>query len=136
MGLPVVVTKTVEETARFISVAAKRESRITDLIVANVRKKTRDFEKSAIKAASAEIMAIINGERESGFLSKKWEKEVIQQRIKILSELPGIGRMSAEKIMHEAKDIVGLCSMSERQLVEIKGISSQQASNLYQFLHG
>ena len=136
LGLPVVVTKTVEETARFISVAAKRESRITDLIVANVRKKTRDFEKSAIKAASAEIMAIINGERESGFLSKKWEKEVIQQRVKILSELPGIGRMSAERIMHEAKDIVGLCSMSERQLVEIEGISSQQASNLYQFLHG
>ena len=136
LGLPVIMTGSIEQTARFISVVAKRESRVTDLVMANPRKRSRDSEKSAIKAAAAEIMSIINGERESGFLSKKWEKEIVSQRIRILSELPGIGRLTAERIMQEAKDIVGLCSMSEQDMVEIDGVSHNQAKSLYRFLHG
>ena len=136
LGLPVLMTGSTEQTARFISIAAKREARILDLLMVHLRKKTIDTEKSAIKAASAEIMSIINGEMDEGYLSKKWNEEVTSQRVKILSELPGIGKSTANKIMAVAKDIMGLCAMSEYELTNIEGVSSIQAKDLYKFLHG
>ena len=102
----------------------------------HVRKKPTDAEKSAISAASSEIMSIINGELEEGVLSKKWANEVLTKRAKILADLPGIGVKSANKIMSVAGDIMGLCLLSEDQLTKIKGVSSIQARELYKFLHG
>ena len=136
LGLPVLMTESVEQTARFISVAAKRESRILDLLMTNHRRKNIDSEKSAIKAASAEIMNIIGGETSKGVLAKKWDDEVVKRRARMLSELPGIGVLTAKKIMAVAKDIMGLCSLSEQQLADIDGVSNIQAMELYKFLHG
>ena len=136
LGLPVIMTGSPEQTARFVSIAAKREARVLDLLMTHSRKNPKDAEKSAIKAASSEIMSIINGEKESGFLSDKWSQEVLTQRTKILGELPGIGPKTANKIMRVAKDIMGLCAMSEHELTEIVGVSSNQAKDLYKFLHG
>jgi ERCC4-type nuclease len=81
-------------------------------------------------------MSIINGEKEQGELSQKWTLEVLNQRTKILGELPGIGPKTAERIMSEAKDIMGLCTMSEYELTQIEGVSSIQAKDLFKFLHG
>ena len=100
------------------------------------RKNPKDAEKAAIKAASSEIMSIINGDIESGVLSKKWNQEVLKQRTRILGELPGIGPKTAERIMQVAKDIMGLCTMSEHELTKIDGVSSIQAKDLFKFLHG
>ena len=94
------------------------------------------FEKSAIKAASAEIMSIIGGQNTDGALSKKWNEEVLAKRAKLIAELPGIGAATAKKIMAVAKDIMGLCTMSEYELTQIDGVSSIQAKGLHKFLHG
>ena len=102
----------------------------------NHRRKNIDSEKSAIKAASAEIMNIIGGETSKGVLAKKWDDEVVKRRARMLSELPGIGVLTAKKIMAVAKDIMGLCSLSEQQLADIDGVSNIQAMELYKFLHG
>ena len=83
-----------------------------------------DAEKSAIKAAASEIMTIISGEENEGPLSTKWTKEIVGKRTKLLAELPGIRQVTAEKIMAEAKDIMGLCSLSEEQLTKFEGVSS------------
>ena len=136
LGLPVIMTGSPEQTARFVSVAAKREARVLDLLMSHSRKNPKDAEKAAIKAASSEIMSIINGDIESGVLSKKWNQEVLKQRTRILGELPGIGPKTAERIMQVAKDIMGLCTMSEHELTKIDGVSSIQAKDLFKFLHG
>jgi len=136
LGLPVLMTESVEQTARFISVAAKRESRVLDLLMVNHRRKNIDSEKSAIKAASAEIMNIIGGETSKGVLAKKWDDEIVKRRARMLSELPGIGVLTGQKIMAVAKDIMGLCGLSEQQLADIDGVSNIQAMELYKFLHG
>jgi ERCC4-type nuclease len=136
LGLPVVMTGSPEQTARFVSIAAKREARVLDLLMTHVRRKPKDAEKSALNAASAEIMSIINGEADEGLLSKRWSNEVLVKRAKILAELPGIGAVTAKKIMAVAGDIMGLCTMSEHELTQINGVSSIQAKELFKFLHG
>ena len=107
-----------------------------DLLINHSRKKSNDAEKSAIQAASAEIMSIIGGENEEGVLAKKWKDEVLEKRVKLIAELPGIGSVTAKRIMAVAKDIMGLCALSERQLTQIEGVSSIQAKDLFKFLHG
>ena len=136
LGLPVLMTGSPEQTARFISIVAKREARVLDLLINHSRKKSNDAEKSAIQAASAEIMSIIGGENEEGVLSKKWKDEVLEKRVKLIAELPGIGSVTAKRIMAVAKDIMGLCALSEHQLTQIEGVSSIQAKDLFKFLHG
>ena len=136
LGLPIMMTGSPENTAKFISIVAKRESRMLDLLMKQKRWKKIDSEKSAIKAAASEIMSIISGEKSEGTLSNKWTKEIIAKRTRLLAELPGIGPVTAEKIMAEAKDIMGLCSLSEEELTNIEGVSSTQAKELYKFLHG
>ena len=136
LGLPIMMTGSPENTARFISIIAKRESRMLDLLMKQKRYRKIDTEKSAIKAAGSEIMSIISGEKSEGPLSNKWAKEIITKRTRLLAELPGIGQVTAEKIMAEAKDIMGLCSLSEEELTNIEGVSSTQAKELYKFLHG
>ena len=136
LGLPVLMTGSPEQTARFVSVAAKREARILDLLIASSRRSHVEPEKSAIKAASEEILAIISGEENEGELSRKWDQEVVTKRVNILAELPGIGPVTAAKIMEAAGDIMGLCHLSEHELTSIDGVSSIQAKDLYRFLHG
>ena len=104
--------------------------------MASSRRSHVEPEKSAIKAASEEILAIISGEEDEGELSRKWDHEVVTKRVNILAELPGIGPVTAAKIMQTAGDIMGLCHLSERELTSIEGVSSIQARDLYRFLHG
>ena len=136
LGLPVIMTGSPEQTARFISIAAKRESRMLNLVITRNNNLNRDLEKSAIDAAAAEVMAIQSGELSNSKLSEKWNDEVMASRIRILSELPGIGMITAKKIMDAVKDIMGLCTISEYDLAQIDGVSSIQARDLYKFLHG
>mgnify|MGYP005725232871 FL=1 len=136
LGLPVIMTGSPEQTARFISIAAKRESRMLNLVITRNNNLNRDLEKSAIDAAAAEVMAIQSGELSNSKLSEKWNDEVMASRIRILSELPGMGMITAKKIMDEVKDIMGLCTISEYDLAQIDGVSSIQARDLYKFLHG
>ena len=136
LGLPVIMTGSPEQTARFISIAAKRESRMLNLVITRNNNLNRDLEKSAIDAAAAEVMAIQSGELSNSKLSEKWNDEVMASRIRILSELPGIGMITAKKIMNAVKDIMGLCTISEYDLAQIDGVSSIQARDLYKFLHG
>ena len=136
LGLPVLMTGSPEQTARFVSIAVKREARVLDLLMTHSKRKPADAEKSAIKAASEEIMSIINGQNEQGVLAKKWNEEVLVKRTKIIAELPGIGTVTARKIMAVATDIMGLCKMSEHELTQIDGVSSIQAKDLHKFLHG
>ncbi len=136
LGLPVLMTGSPEQTARFVAVAAKREARILDLLMTHSRRNYSEPEKSAIKAASEEIMAISGGEDNEGALAKKWNEEILTKRVNLISELPGIGSSTARKIMERAGDIMGLCVLSEHELTSIEGVSSGQAKDLYKFLHG
>ena len=136
LGLPVLMTGSPEQTARFISIAAKRESRVLDLLMTHQRRRNLDTEKAAIKAASAEIMNIIGGKTSTGVLSQKWDNEVLSKRTKMISDLPGIGVVTARKIMQEVEDIMGLCLLSEQELASIDGVSPIQAKELFKFLHG
>ena len=135
LGLPVIMTGSPEQTARFISIAAKKESQgCSTLLSQENNNLNRDLEKSAIDAAAAEVMAIQSGELSNSKLSEKWNDEVMASRIRILSELPGIGMITAKKIMDAVKDIMGLCTISEYDLAQIDGVSSIQARDLHKFL--
>lgn len=136
LGLPVLMTGSPEQTARFVSIVAKREARILDLLISHSRRGYVEPEKSAIKAASAEIMDIIGGVENKSVLAKRWGEDVIKKRVQIIAELPGIGPITARKIMDVAGDIMGLCMLSEHQLTEIEGVSANQAKDLFKFLHG
>ena len=106
------------------------------MLITHAKKRTNEAEKSAIKAASAEIMSIIGGQNEEGALSRKWNDEVLEKRVRLIAELPGIGTATAKRIMTVAKDIMGLCALSEHELTQIEGVSSVQAKDLHKFLHG
>ena len=82
------------------------------------------------------MMNIIGGETTTGVLSQKWYDEVLSKRTKMLSDLPGIGVVTARKIVEEVEDIMGLCLLSEQELASIDGVSSIQAKELFKFLHG
>jgi ERCC4-type nuclease len=136
LGLPVLMTGGSEATARFISIAARREARILDLLSGNSRPKSLDAETTTIEAASREIRAIMEGEQSEGPLAKRWSEEVMATRCRLLAELPGIGMKTARCIMQEAGDISNLCQLSEQSLASIDGVSPQQAKELHRFLVG
>ena len=136
LGLPVLMTGGSEATARFISIAARREARILDLLSGNSRPKSLDAETTTIEAASREIRAIMEGEQSEGPLAKRWSEEVMATRCRLLAELPGIGMKTARCIMQEVESISALCQLSEQSLASIDGVSPQQAKELHRFLVG
>ncbi|HIL65085.1 MAG TPA: DEAD/DEAH box helicase [Candidatus Poseidoniales archaeon] len=136
LGIPVLMTGSTEGTARFVSIAAKREARMLDLLVGHSKRKPPDPILESLRAASQEVLSIINGEAIEGALSKRWTLEVLKQRSRILAELPGIGLVTAQRVMEKAGDIDGLCQLTEKELSEVDGVSSIQARDLYRFLHG
>ena len=136
LGLPVLMTKSIEETARFVSVAAKREAKILKLLLDKFSVNKRDPELDSIRAASSEINSMINDSKNTGILFERWENDVKSKREKILSNLPGIGPKTAKSIMSHCNDIMGLCMLEFEDLCNIEGVSSSQASELFRFLHG
>ena len=136
LGIPVLMTGSTEGTARFVSIAAKREARMLDLIAGHSKRKPPDPILESLQAASQEVLSIINGDAIEGALSKRWTSEVLKQRCRILAELPGIGFLTAQRVMEKALDIEGLCQLNEKDLSAIEGVSSVQARDLYRFLHG
>ena len=136
LGLPVLMTKSIEETARFVSVAAKREAKILKLLLDKFSVNKRDPELDSIRAASSEINSMINDSKNTGILFERWENDVKSKREKILSNLPGIGPKTAKSIMSHCNDIMGLCMLELEDLCNIEGVSSSQASELFRFLHG
>jgi len=136
LGLPVLMTKNVEETARFVSVAAKREAKILELLIGKVPSKPKNPELSAINAAVSEINSMITKPNKVGKLYQRWENEILNFREKMLARLPGIGPKTANSIITECGDILGLCLLSLEQLTNIEGVNSLQANELYKFLHG
>ncbi len=136
LGLPVLMTNGIEETARFVSVAAKREAKILKLLLDKFSAKNRNPELDSIRAAASEINAMISESKNAGHLLDRWENEVKLSREKILANLPGIGPKTAKSIMNHCNDIMGLCMLDLDELIAIEGVSSSQASDLFKFLHG
>ncbi len=136
LGLPVLMTNGIEETARFVSVAAKREAKILKLLLDKFSAKNRNPELDSIRAAASEINAMISESKNAGYLLDRWENEVKLSREKILANLPGIGPKTAKSIMNHCNDIMGLCMLGLDELIAIEGVSSSQASELFKFLHG
>lgn len=136
LGLPVLMTNGIEETARFVSVAAKREAKILKLLLDKFSAKNRNPELDSIRAAASEINAMISESKNAGHLLDRWENEVKLSREKILANLPGIGPKTAKSIMNHCNDIMGLCMLDLDELIAIEGVSSSQASELFKFLHG
>ena len=136
LGLPVLMTKGIEETARFVSVVAKREAKIFELLISKSKQRQLNLEDSAIKAAISEINSMIQEEDIQSPLYQKWQNQVMNNREKLLANLPGIGPKAANNIMKKCGDIMGLCLMTLEEISSIDGVSSIQAIELYKFLHG
>jgi len=136
LGLPVLITKGIEETARFVSVVAKREAKIFELLISKSKQRQLNLEDSAIKAAISEINSMIQEENIQSPLYQKWQNKVMNNREKLLANLPGIGPKAANNIMKKCGDIMGLCLMTLEEISSIDGVSSIQAIELYKFLHG
>ena len=136
LGLPVLMTKGIEETARFVSVVAKREAKIFELLISKSKQRQLNLEDLAIKAAISEINSMIQEEDIQSPLYQKWQNQVINNREKLLANLPGIGPKAANNIMKKCGDIMGLCLMTLEEISSIDGVSSIQAIELYKFLHG
>jgi len=136
LGLPVLMTKGIEETARFVSVVAKREAKIFELLISKSKQRQLNLEDSAIKAAISEINSMIQEENIQSPLYQKWQNKVMNNREKLLANLPGIGPKAANNIMKKCGDIMGLCLMTLEEISSIDGVSSIQAIELYKFLHG
>ena len=136
LGLPVLMTKGIEETARFVSVVAKREAKIFELLISKSKQRQLNLEDSAIKAAISEINSMIQEENIQSPLYQKWQNQVMNNREKLLANLPGIGPKAANNIMKKCGDIMGLCLMTLEEISSIDGVSSIQAIELYKFLHG
>lgn len=136
LGLPVLMTKSIEETARFVSVVAKREAKILELLISKSKQNQPNLEDSAINAAISEINSMIQEENIETPLYQKWQNQVMNNREKLLANLPGIGPKTANSIMKRCGDILGLCLLTLEEISSIDGVSTIQALELYKFLHG
>ena len=141
LGMPVMMTKSAEETARFLIAAARRESDVMERWAYECMQRAaghqdeRSIER-ATSAAAAEIKAIELGDAESVPLAQRWPNHAQEQQASILASIEGVGITKAKALIEAFGTIAGVFSASKEQLAETPTIGNATAMSVYSLLHG
>lgn len=141
LGLPVVMTKNAEETARFLIAASKREHDVMERWASRCMKRSSsgddeaDVERAA-SAAAAEIKAIELGEAEATPLANRWPAHSKEEYIAILSAINGIGTTKATALIESFSNLSGVFNATKQELSEAPNIGPIAAMAVFEVLHG
>ena len=135
------MTKSPEETAHFIIVAARREHDMIEKMASLAKARTASYEdersiERAISAALSEIKAIELDNKASSPLAGRWNVHQRQVSIDVLSAIPGIGIKKAESLVNTFTTLSGVFSASVEELSVCEHVGSASALRVFETLHG
>ena len=150
-GLPVVTSTDTAETARFIAVSARRESKMLEHLSSHAQARLRasehpDFsgeeeENQAIIAANSvadgdleDVEPILDGTTSD--LSESRRKELQGVTRSMLEQVPGIGPALASRIISKWPTMAALARATDEEIIEIPGLSIHLAEEIVRILHG
>jgi Fanconi anemia group M protein len=141
LGIPVMMTKSPEETAHFVIAAAKREHDMIEKMASLAQARTASYEdersiERAISAALSEIKAIELDNRASTPLAGRWTEHQRQVSVDVLSAIPGIGTKKAESLVNTFNTLSGVFSASVDEISKCEHMGSASALKVFETLHG
>lgn len=140
LGIPVMMTKSPEETAHFVIAAAKREHDMIEKMASLAQARTASYEdersiERAISAALSEIKAIELDNRASTPLAGRWTEHQRQVSVDVLSAIPGIGTKKAESLVNTFNTLSGVFSASVDEISKCEHMGSASALKVFETLH-
>ena len=150
-GLPVVTSSDTAETARFIAVSARRESKMLEHLSENAQERLRaaehpdhvgdDAENAAIVAADSAADGNVDSEgpildATTGPLSEARQREAHGITRSMLEQVPGIGPALASRILDRWPTMAALSGATDEEIVQIPGLSVNLAQEIVRILHG
>jgi len=140
LGIPIMMTKSPEESAYFLAAAAKREHDLIERMASLALTRTPSFDdernlERAISAAVAEIKAIELGENVDAPLAERWTSFQKSESVEVLSAIPGIGKKKAEALIEAFTTISRVFSASVEELSACDGVGTASALTVFGMLH-
>jgi ERCC4-type nuclease len=150
-GLPVVTSSDTAETARFIAVSARRESKMLEHLSENAQTRLRaaehpdyvgdESENEAISAANSAADGNEDFSRPildatTGPLSEARQREAHGITRSMLEQVPGIGPALASRILERWPTMAALSTASDEEIVQVPGLSVNLAQEIVRILHG
>ncbi|MEE3310811.1 MAG: ERCC4 domain-containing protein, partial [Candidatus Thermoplasmatota archaeon] len=150
-GLPVVTSADTAETARFIAVSARRESKMLEHLSANAQARLRASEHPDLVNDSEENDAIIAADAavdegdergepildaSTGQLSETRQREMRGITRSMLEQVPGIGPALAARIQDRWPTMAALSAATDDEIVQVPGLSVNLAREIVRILHG
>ena len=150
-GLPVVTSADTAETARFIAVSARRESKMLEHLSENAQERLRaaehpdyvgnDAENAAIVAANSAADGNVDSEgpildATTGPLSEARQREAHGITRSMLEQVPGIGPALASRILDRWPTMAALSGATDEEIVQVPGLSVNLAQEIVRILHG
>ena len=150
-GLPVVSSSDTAETARFISISARRESKMIEQLSKGALERLEatvhpdhimeNSERDAMNAADA----VINGDEEMQIpvldgtlapLAEERNRKAKGITRSMLEEVPGIGPALASRIVERWPTMAALTKATEDEIKTVPGLSIQLSQRIVQILNG
>ena len=150
-GLPVVTSSDTAETARFIAVSARRESKMLEHLSANAQARLRASEHPDHVSEAAENAAIVAADSiaegdgdatgpildaTTGPLSEARQHEAHGITRLMLEQVPGIGPALAARILDRWPTMAALAGATDEEIVQVPGLSVNLAQEIVRILHG
>jgi Fanconi anemia group M protein len=141
LGMPVMMTKNAEETARFLVAAAQREHDLMEHWAYRAMQRidpSSDAQavERATSAAAAEIKAIELGTHESVPLANRWPQHAVEEQTAVLAAIEGVGPSKAKALIEAFGSLAGVFAAPVEQLSQVKTIGAVTAMSVHQLLHG
>jgi ERCC4-related helicase/ERCC4-type nuclease len=141
LGMPIMMTKSAEETARFLVAAARREHDVMEhwayraMQRIDSKQDPRAVER-ATSAAAAEIRAIELGQGETTPLANRWPKHALEEQMAVLASIEGVGTTRAKTLIEAFGDLATVFSSSIDQLSSVDSIGPATAMSVHRLIHG
>ena len=141
LGIPIMMTKSPEESAHFLAAAAQREHDLIERMASRalLRATSFDDERSlerAISAAVAEIKAIELSENIDAPLAGRWTSFQKSESVEVLSAIPGIGKKKAASLIECFSTVSRVFAASIEELSACNGVGTASALTVFEMLHG
>jgi ERCC4-type nuclease len=150
-GLPVVTSSDTAETARFIAVSARRETKMLEHLSATAQERLRASDHPDLVADAKENDAIVAANKAAdgvfeptmpildatkGPLSEARQREVHGITRAMLEQVPGIGPALASRILERWPTMAALANATNDEIVQVPGLSVNLAKEIVRILHG
>ena len=142
-GLPVVTSADTAETARFIAVSARRETKMLENLSETAQERLRasehpnttsDIEDNAAIVAANSATPILDATE--GTMSEERRREMHGITRSMLEQVPGIGPALASRILDRWPTMAALANATDDEIVQVPGLSVNLAQEIVRILHG